>query len=257
MYKLLLATNDPAVVEAFSAVKWEELGFKQPRVVSTAEEALSSLRVNHADAVAIGLPKEQDDLLVEQLLEKNPMLPIMAVSTKPGVIESYAVELRRLLGRINADVSNDAFSTADLLKECRHEFFRALMDGRATSEEDVLRHLRLIRSKMDPTKPCVVAELEIPADNDFLRGRSTAAIGWKWRCAIFSALRRTGCAFSPASCPATALCCSAARCSSTKARTRTRRSPASCPTISATALSMWTSIWALTCGLHRFACCRA
>ena len=40
MYKLLLATNDPAVVEAFSAVKWEELGFKQPRVVSTAEEAL-------------------------------------------------------------------------------------------------------------------------------------------------------------------------------------------------------------------------
>ena len=171
MYKLLLATNDPAVVEAFSAVKWEELGFKQPRVVSTAEEALSSLRVNHADAVAIGLPKEQDDLLVEQLLEKNPMLPIMAVSTKPGVIESYAVELRRLLGRINADVSNDPFSTADLLKECRHEFFRALMDGRATSEEDVLRHLRLIRSKMDPTKPCVVAELEIPADNDFLRGR--------------------------------------------------------------------------------------
>ena len=55
MYKLLLATNDPAVVEAFSAVKWEELGFKQPRVVSTAEEALSSLRVNHADAVAIGM----------------------------------------------------------------------------------------------------------------------------------------------------------------------------------------------------------
>ena len=42
MYKLLLATNDLAVVEAFSAVKWEALGFKQPRVVSTAEEALSS-----------------------------------------------------------------------------------------------------------------------------------------------------------------------------------------------------------------------
>ena len=41
MYKLLLATNDPAVVEAFSAVKWEELGFKQPRVVSTAEEAMT------------------------------------------------------------------------------------------------------------------------------------------------------------------------------------------------------------------------
>ena len=42
MYKLLLATNDPAVVEAFSAVKWEELGFKQPRVVSTAEDVFSA-----------------------------------------------------------------------------------------------------------------------------------------------------------------------------------------------------------------------
>ena len=256
MYKLLLATNDPAVVEAFSAVKWEALGFKQPRVVSTAEEALSSLRVNHADAVAIGLPKEQDDLLVEQLLEKNPMLPIMAVSTKPGVIESYAVELRRLLGRINADVSNDAFSTADLLKECRHEFFRALMDGKATSEEDVLRYLRLIRSKMDPTKPCVVAELEIPADNDFLRGR------WQYgsdrlEVALRNIFGVEAHGLRILACVLPALCCLAARCSSTKARTRTRRLPASCPTTSATALSMWTSIWALTCGLHQFACCRA
>ena len=30
MYKLLLATNDPAVVEAFSAVKWEALGLRLP-----------------------------------------------------------------------------------------------------------------------------------------------------------------------------------------------------------------------------------
>ena len=41
MYKLLLATNDPAVVEAFSAVKWEELGFKQPR---RSEEHTSELQ---------------------------------------------------------------------------------------------------------------------------------------------------------------------------------------------------------------------
>ena len=90
MYKLLLATNDPAVVEAFSAVKWEELGFKQPRVVSTAEEALSSLRVNHADAVAIGLPKEQDDLLVEQPGEQQGLAlarekGIAVISTQRGM----------------------------------------------------------------------------------------------------------------------------------------------------------------------------
>lgn len=171
MYKLLLATNDPAVEEAFSAVKWEELGFKRPRIVASAEEAINSLSANHADAVAIGLPKEQDDALFAALLEKNQLLPVMAVSTKPGIVETYALELRRVLGRINSDVSNDAFSQADLLKECRHEFFRALMGGKIESAADVQRRLRLIRSKMDPTKPCVVAELVIPQENDFLRGR--------------------------------------------------------------------------------------
>ncbi len=171
MYKLLLATNDPAIRESFQAVKWENLGFRAPYIAETVTGALESLKKHHVDAIAIGLPKEQDDQLVEALLAQYPMLPIMAVSTKPGIVEGYVVELRRLLGRIYADVSNDAFTTEDLLKECRHEFFRALMDGKTGSKEDVLRQLRLVRSKMDPTKPCVVAELEIPEDNDFLRGR--------------------------------------------------------------------------------------
>lgn len=171
MYKLLLATNDSAVADAFTAVKWEELGFKSPRMVSTAEEAMDSLKAHHADAIAIGLPREQDDALMEALLQQWPMLPIMAVSTRTGVIENYALELRRLLGRINSDVSNDVFTQEDLLRECRHEFFRALMGNKLATAEDVQRRLRLIRSKMDATKPCVMAELVIPQENDFLRGR--------------------------------------------------------------------------------------
>lgn len=186
------------------------------------------------------------------------MLPIMAVSMKPGVIESYAVELRRLLGRINADVSNDAFSTADLLKECRHEFFRALMDGRATSEEDVLRHLRLIRSKMDPTKPCVVAELEIPADNDSCAAAgSTAATGWK--CAAQHFRRRGARAAHSRLRPARRPHC-AARLPDALPRRPGRgrvdyRHPVRPHPRQHDACGR--SIWALTCGLPRFACCRA
>lgn len=171
MYKLLLATNDQAVRDAFAAVAWEELGFRQPRVVSTAEEALTNLKAYHADAIAIGLPAQEDEALFGQLLSAYPDLPVVAAEDKPGTVETRVLELRRLLVRMNADISNDSFTVADQLMVCRHEFFRALMDRRIPTKKDVERELRLVRSKMDPHKPCVVAELTMPAGSDFLKGR--------------------------------------------------------------------------------------
>ncbi len=171
MYKLLLATNDPSVRDAFAAVAWENLGFKQPRVAETAEEALASLKSFHADAIAIAFPKEQDDALIEALLAAYPDLPVMAACARSGEVEKYILELRKLLVRMNADISNDSFTPADQLMVCRHEFFRALMDRRISTGEDVERLLRLVRSKMDPHRSCVVAELKMPANSDFLKGR--------------------------------------------------------------------------------------
>lgn len=171
MYKLLLTTDDPAVRDAFEAVQWEALGYRQPRIVSTVEEAVESLKAYHADAVAIALPADEDGRLCEVLMTDYPDLPIMAPSKKSGHVERYALELRKVLNRINADMSNTAFTTAEQLQVCRHEFFRALMDQRISDKKSVRRLLRLLRSKMDAEKPCVVAELSMPADSDFLRGR--------------------------------------------------------------------------------------
>ena len=55
MYKLLLVTNDQTVRDAFSALAWENMGFKPPRMANNAEEALGSLKAHHADAIAIAL----------------------------------------------------------------------------------------------------------------------------------------------------------------------------------------------------------
>ena len=171
MYKLLLATNDQAVRDAFAAVAWEEMGFRQPRVAATAEEALANLKAYHADAIAIALPAQEDEALFAQLLQDDPDLPVMAAADKSGMVEKHVLELRRLLVRMNADISDDSFTVADQLMVCRHEFFRALMDRRIPTKKDVERTLRLVRSKMDPHKPCVVAELAMPAGSDFLKGR--------------------------------------------------------------------------------------
>lgn len=171
MYKLLLTTKDQAVRDAFAAVKWEELGFREPRIAASAEEAVSSLKAYHADAIAIGLPEEEDAQLASCLMEMYPDLPVMAVSKKSGHVEKYALELRKVLNRINADMSNTAFTIGEQLQVCRHEFFRALVDQRVPDAKTAKRMLRLVRSKMDPDRPCVLAELVMPADSDFLKGR--------------------------------------------------------------------------------------
>ena len=171
MYKLLLATNDQAVRDAFSAVAWENMGFKEPRMAATVEEALASLKAYHADAIAIALPAAEDDELIRALMTAHPDLPVMEAPSKRGEVELRALETRKLLVRLNADISNDSYTLADQMMVCRHEYFRAMMDRRIPSGKDVERMLRLVRSKMDPHRPCVVAELKMPEGSDFLKGR--------------------------------------------------------------------------------------
>ena len=171
MYKLLLVTNDQAVRDAFDAVAWENMGYKAPRTAATTEEALASLKAYHADAIAIALPAEEDAALIKALMAQHPDLPVMEAPDKRGEVELRALETRKLLLRLNADISNDSFTLADQMMVCRHEYFRAMMDRRIPSGKDVERMLRLVRSKMDPHRPCVVAELKMPEGSDFLRGR--------------------------------------------------------------------------------------
>ncbi len=171
MYKLLLVTNEQAISDAFASVNWADIDYRQPRMASTVEEAISSLNAHHADAIAIGLPAEEDAALVAYLLQNRPDLPIMATSKNRGHVENHARELRKVLDRINADMSNTSFTPAEQLQVLRHDFFRALMDGRVETPKSVLRLLRLTRSKMDPAKPCVLAEMTMPEGSDFLKGR--------------------------------------------------------------------------------------
>ena len=171
MYKLLLVTNQQAVQEAFAALDWENMGFKSPRTAANVEEALASLKAYHADAIAIALPAAEDAALIKELMKSYPDLPVMEAPSKRGEAELRVLETRKLLVRLNADVSNDSYTLADQMMYCRHEYFRAMMDRRIPTARDVERMLRLVRSKMDPHLPCVVAELKMPEDSDFLRGR--------------------------------------------------------------------------------------
>lgn len=172
MYKLLLATDKPEIMDAFNAVEsWEALGFKPPRMVSSAQGAIESLKKHHADGIAIALPEQETGALDRCLTADHPILPIIAAGKNAGQVTDAVCELRSLLNRTRADFSNDSFGEADMMQLCRHEFFRALIGGQVASSADVLRRLRLLRSRMSPDKPCVLVELSMPEGNAFLTGR--------------------------------------------------------------------------------------
>ncbi|MBE5804423.1 MAG: hypothetical protein E7316_07920 [Clostridiales bacterium] len=172
MYKLLLATDKPEIMEAFQAVNsWESLGFRTPRMVSTAQAAIDSLKKHHADGIAFAFEQSDNDALMNHLTQDYPILPIITAGRNPGQVMDAVTELRSLLNRTHADFSDDNFGEADMLQLCRHEFFRGLIGGKVAEKTDVTRRLNLLRSRMSADKPCVLVELALPAGDSFLTGR--------------------------------------------------------------------------------------
>ena len=172
MYKLLLATSRPETLNAFDGIpSWESMGFRKPRIVADAKEAVEALENFHVDAVAFDLPQEEDAQLLAYLMEQHPILPIFEACRKTSGLVTAVKELRSLLNRVHADFSNDDFGEKDMMQLCRHDFLRSLLGGQVKTRKDVEVHLRLLRSRMDPHKPCVVLDMAADAGNDFLSGR--------------------------------------------------------------------------------------
>lgn len=63
------------------------------------------------------------------------------------------------------------FGEADMLQVCRHDFFRALLFRQIGTKEEVVQHMRLLRSRMDPNAPCVLVDLNLPDGTEYLSGR--------------------------------------------------------------------------------------
>ena len=172
MYKLLLATSSPEVIDSFAAVSsYESMGFRKPVIVSTCDEAISMLSRRQFDGIAFELGAQDDSRLNTFLMENYPILPVYTAGHSVNEITGSLEELSRLLSHIRADLSNDEMTEADMLQICRHNFLRTLLDGQIREPEQVKRSLKLLRSRMDPDQPCVVVTLTLPGDDNFFAGR--------------------------------------------------------------------------------------
>ena len=173
MYKLLLVSDQEEVLNAFAAINnWELLGFKQPHIRHDFEGTKDSLAKHHADGISIAVAPEEEEKILAYLQEYFPNVSIFEAGRTEQEILRYLSELKILLNRINADYYNGGYQKSDnILQLCRHEFFRKVVNGKVMSSEDLHRNMRLLRSRMDADRPCLVIEIEQSAPNDKLEGR--------------------------------------------------------------------------------------
>ncbi|MBQ6383347.1 MAG: hypothetical protein IJJ42_07110 [Clostridia bacterium] len=176
MYKLLLVTDREEVLNAFNQIQnWEMLGFKPPHIRHDFEGAKDSLAKHHADGIAIALDPAEERLVLNYLQERFPLVSIFEAGKSPEEVLRYLTELKSLLNRVRADFSNDSYEEIDMLQVCRHDFLGKVMNRQIPSRDALYRNMRLLRSRLDPERPCLLMELEqVAIKENRLEGRWTA-----------------------------------------------------------------------------------
>ena len=160
MYKLLLVSDQEEVLNAFSRIQnWELQGFKPPHIRHDFEGAKDSLSKHHADGICIAVNPEEEEKILSYLQTAYPKLSIFEAGRTEEQVLRYLNELKILLNRLHADFYNETVNSSDVLMLCRHEFFRKLINGRVRTGEDLRRNMRLLRSRMDADRPCLLIEL--------------------------------------------------------------------------------------------------
>lgn len=172
MYKLLLVTHNQKVKDAFAGVSsWTLLGFKEPRIATSPDEAVATMAKHHVDGMIISLPEQEKRRMIE-IMNDHPLIP-MILENDQVTVDQVTVDVESIgsiLNKTRADYSNDRYSEAEMMQMCRHEYFRKLLSGKEKNKADILRNLLLLRSKMDPEVPCVLMELSVPEDG-YLAGK--------------------------------------------------------------------------------------
>ena len=172
MYKLLLVSDREDVLEAFSQVhNWGYNGFNKPHIRHDPEGAKESLQKHHADGIAFALDEDREKEMYAFLRAEYPLLPIFTAGKTPEEVLEYLGELRILLNKLNADFSSDRHDPQTMMIRARRHLFRGLVSGRSLTRQRLTRELRLVRSRMDPDRPCILMDLErIPSENENLGG---------------------------------------------------------------------------------------
>lgn len=175
MYRLLLVSDQKDVLEAFEQVEnWEFNGFRKPHIRHDLEGAKDSLLKHHADGIGVAMKNAEDrGAIFHFLREHYPQIPIFEPGRTVKQALEYLAELRQTLNWLRADYSSDTFDEQNVMIKARRYFFRHLVGGtKSYTCDQLFRELHLLRSRMNPNKPCVLIRAEISDWEDQSPGTS-------------------------------------------------------------------------------------
>ena len=171
MYRLLIVTHDPNEAEMLSTMEgWEKLGFKPPRLCTTADEAIDKLSRHRVDAIAVADAPEMEAFLA-YLDEHHPNKPLFEIAETADAQREVLHQLSVLLNRLRADDTNDDYDDAYRLQMQRERWLKRLIGGMVTTEQEMRRQMRLYRCREHLNVPCVLARMEMSDDDGFLSNR--------------------------------------------------------------------------------------
>lgn len=159
MYKLLLASDQKEVLDAFEQIQWEFNGFRKPHVRHDLDGVRECMKVHHADAVVVGFGPEKKHELLVWLREVNPFIPVCEAGRTREEAEAWLRELHTLLNWLRADFSSDHLEQGEMLVLCRRYLFRSLVSERKMTKDELRRGMLMRRSRFDPNSPCVLMTL--------------------------------------------------------------------------------------------------
>jgi len=171
VYRLLIVTENQSVNDMITGMQgWEKLGFKPPRLRATAEEAVECMKKHHIDAIAVEHAPAFDGFLT-YLDKQYPDLPMFQIAADAEAQLQIVQEVSRLLTRLKADDSNDAYDAAFKMQVQRDRWMKKLVSGLIKGEDELVRQMHLYRFNVQPDLPCVLARLEMSDEDGFMSER--------------------------------------------------------------------------------------
>ncbi len=170
MYRLLIVTEKQRVREMFESMSgWESLGFKQPRLRTSTQEALACMEKHHIDAIAMdeGAFADLDAFVADRY---PTMLRFQLEDTPQEQLKTIRL-LARFLNQLRADYSNNQYDERSALQYTRDRQMKAILSGLIATRKELADRLHMLRCQEQPHVPCIVARLGLDEEDPFLTER--------------------------------------------------------------------------------------
>ena len=171
MYRVLIATNEPSILDGLNEhLDWETQGFYPPLVVSSADEAIQAMETKRVDCIAYMLESREARRLSTFLNTMRPSMPIFELRRSVEAQRRIIEDMHRLLDRMRSDAAED-MDEETALAMIRDEFTHNLLAEEIQSEAALRGLLQMMRFHFSTDKKCVMYEFDLPQGEVYMNSR--------------------------------------------------------------------------------------